>query len=98
VDGATFRRHYGKSIHDSNSRKDPVPREGTTTVDAGTTCPLVENLANIPGPSIPILLDWFHEHGIWIHESLEVRQMPDAGGVAVFAVGVGSPQQVGEYP
>lgn len=85
VSGTTFRKHYSRNVRSSQDQSNPPP---------SAKSPLLENLAGIPGPSFPILLDWFREQGIWIHESLEIRSMD--GGIAVYAVGVGSPQQVGE--
>lgn len=100
MDGATFRRHYGKSVrnpHKPESRREDTNAQATDTVDPGTICPLIQNLVSIPEPSIPVLLAWFQEQGIWIHENLEIRQMAGGGGIAVFAVGAGIPQQVGKH-
>lgn len=95
MNGATFRRHYLKSKQDANKNDPPREVSRAAVLDTGPS-PLCESLAKIPEPSIPILLAWFQEHGIWIHESLEIREMSDRGGIAVFAVGAGAPQQVGE--
>lgn len=100
VSGTTFRKHYSRSAvrstrdeydereHPSGAVLPEVPLQ---------SCPLLEDLAGIPEPSIPILLDWFREQGIWIHESLDIRPMGGEGGIAVYAVGAGSPQQVGKW-
>ncbi|KAI5453681.1 hypothetical protein NCC49_005501 [Naganishia albida] len=93
VNGATFRRHYLKSKQDANKNDPPHETPRAAVLDTGPS-PLCESLAKIPEPSIPILLAWFQEHDIWIHESLEIREMSDGGGIAVFAVGAGAPQQV----
>ncbi|GHJ83972.1 hypothetical protein NliqN6_0374 [Naganishia liquefaciens] len=98
VSGATFRKHYSRSVvRTAEDQPDERKRPGRPYVSSGiqpSGCHLLENLTKIPEPSIPILLDWFREQGIWIHESLEIRSMAGGRGIAVYAVGVGSPQQV----
>jgi hypothetical protein len=99
VSGTTFRKHYSRSAPRTTHDDTEEPGHASVPVLPEVplqSCPLLENLAGVPEPSIAILLEWFHEQGIWIHESLDIRPMGDEGGISVYAVGAGSPQQVGE--
>lgn len=102
VSGATFRKHHGRSIvRLTQNQPDELKRSEVPAISPeapSNGCPLLENLVKIPQPSIPVLLDWFRKQGIWVHESLDIRPMGDGRGIAVYAVDVGSPQQVGKFP
>jgi len=49
-------------------------------------------------PSLPVLLAWFADEGIWISEKLRIQPMEEGQGWGVVATEVGIPLEVGSFP
>jgi len=49
-------------------------------------------------PSLPVLLAWFADVGIWISEKLRIQPMEEGQGWGVVATEVGIPLEVGSFP
>lgn len=48
-------------------------------------------------PSLPILLEWLKQQGIWLSEKLQVKEMQDGQGWGVVSTQVGVPLEVGSF-
>jgi hypothetical protein len=49
-------------------------------------------------PSLPVLLAWFADAGIWVSEKLNIQPMEEGQGWGIVATEVGMPLEVGSFP